>query len=293
MLGSNALSVINKTIVTARAISGADVFHDMYRDESTFTSTGTGAYASYDSQPTFSGTINYNHFHGFQARGIYSGSGTVGTFAGFTFSPAINGPATNVFGVRISPPTGVGAINNLVGFSCDDFAVRGTANYCVYSNGSAPSFFGGSLQTGGSVTANSGTVQGNIVKSNTNSEAGTFFNVGGFLLHGTNGLYYANTTAAQILINNTAEAGGARTVSISSGDGATKLGGAINLSVDGAERARVMADGGIAIRTGTKPTCDAAHRGVLYYVAGATDVADTFEACRKDASNVYAWASLF
>lgn len=42
----------------------------------------------------------------------------------------------------------------------------------------------------------------------------------------------------------------------------------------------------------TKPTCDATHRGALWYVAGGAGVADTFEACTKSAADVYAWAPL-
>jgi len=45
--------------------------------------------------------------------------------------------------------------------------------------------------------------------------------------------------------------------------------------------------------TGTKPTCSALIRGAIWYDAGGVDVADTFEVCRKDAANDYAWAALF
>jgi hypothetical protein len=52
-------------------------------------------------------------------------------------------------------------------------------------------------------------------------------------------------------------------------------------------------DGGLRIVTGTRPAADAAHRGTIFYVAGGAGVADTLEICRKDASNNYAWVSLF
>ncbi len=45
--------------------------------------------------------------------------------------------------------------------------------------------------------------------------------------------------------------------------------------------------------TGTRPTCDAAARGTTWYVAGGAGVLDTFEFCRKDAADNYAWVSLF
>ena len=43
---------------------------------------------------------------------------------------------------------------------------------------------------------------------------------------------------------------------------------------------------------GSRPTCDAAHRGSFWYEAGGVGVADTVEVCRKDASNNYAWVSV-
>jgi len=51
--------------------------------------------------------------------------------------------------------------------------------------------------------------------------------------------------------------------------------------------------GGLQVATGTKPTCEAATRGTLYYVAGGAGVADTYEACRKDAGDSYAWVAIY
>jgi hypothetical protein len=45
--------------------------------------------------------------------------------------------------------------------------------------------------------------------------------------------------------------------------------------------------------TGTKPTCTAGIRGALWYGAGGAGVLDTFEVCRKDAADAYAWVSVF
>jgi hypothetical protein len=44
---------------------------------------------------------------------------------------------------------------------------------------------------------------------------------------------------------------------------------------------------------GTKPTCDATARGSVWYEPGGDGVADTTEVCRKDASNNYAWVSVY
>jgi len=50
---------------------------------------------------------------------------------------------------------------------------------------------------------------------------------------------------------------------------------------------------GIMWASGTKPTCASGIRGTVYYVAGGAGVLDTFEVCRKDAADAYAWVSLF
>jgi hypothetical protein len=59
------------------------------------------------------------------------------------------------------------------------------------------------------------------------------------------------------------------------------------------DRLVVPQDGGLQFLTATKPTCNAAHRGTVFYVAGGAGVADTSEICRKDASDLYAWTTLF
>lgn len=60
-----------------------------------------------------------------------------------------------------------------------------------------------------------------------------------------------------------------------------------------AEVGRFNAVGGLKIATGTKPTCNSTYRGTLYYVAGGAGVADTYEACVKDAGDSYAWTAIF
>lgn len=52
-------------------------------------------------------------------------------------------------------------------------------------------------------------------------------------------------------------------------------------------------NGGIQQTGGARPSCNAAQRGTRWYVAGAPGVLDTFELCRKDAANAYAWVTLF
>jgi len=52
--------------------------------------------------------------------------------------------------------------------------------------------------------------------------------------------------------------------------------------------------GGVIISTdGTKPPCNSANSGMLWYTQGGTDVKDSFEICAKDAANSYAWRTLW
>ena len=49
---------------------------------------------------------------------------------------------------------------------------------------------------------------------------------------------------------------------------------------------------GFKALTGSRPTCDAAARGMTWYVAGGSGAADTIEVCGKAAANTYSWVAL-
>ena len=52
-------------------------------------------------------------------------------------------------------------------------------------------------------------------------------------------------------------------------------------------------DRGVRIETSaSKPTCDSSNRGYMWRTEGGASVADTFEVCLKDSSDVYAWVAL-
>jgi len=52
------------------------------------------------------------------------------------------------------------------------------------------------------------------------------------------------------------------------------------------------AGGGVQLTSGTKPTCSVTTRGLIWYTAGGTGVADTAEICAKSSSDVYAYRSI-
>lgn len=56
---------------------------------------------------------------------------------------------------------------------------------------------------------------------------------------------------------------------------------------------KIQGDGGLQYLTGTRPTCDSAHRGTTFYVAGGAGVKDTFDVCGKDAADSYAWRAIY
>lgn len=49
---------------------------------------------------------------------------------------------------------------------------------------------------------------------------------------------------------------------------------------------------GVRLVTGTRPSCDATTRGLLFYVAGGAGVADTIEVCGKAAADTYSWVAM-
>ena len=50
--------------------------------------------------------------------------------------------------------------------------------------------------------------------------------------------------------------------------------------------------GGVQLTSGSKPTCNAANRGLIWYTAGGAGVADTAEICAKSSSDSYAYRSI-
>lgn len=62
---------------------------------------------------------------------------------------------------------------------------------------------------------------------------------------------------------------------------------------DGGAGAGGIQAAGVTVLTGSRPTADAASRGMIWYVAGGAGVADTLEVCVKSGADTYSWVSLF
>jgi hypothetical protein len=140
--------------LTGRAIVGASLFSHRDRDESTFVSTTTGAYATSDSAYSVSGSTHYNHFRGFQFRMSYGGSGLVDEINGFGHQPVMtSGTAGNVYGVHVFDTTrsgGASITGQQTAFFSELLTGAAGGNYLIY--GSNNSYMGGTLQIAGSLS---------------------------------------------------------------------------------------------------------------------------------------------
>lgn len=57
-------------------------------------------------------------------------------------------------------------------------------------------------------------------------------------------------------------------------------------------RAQNTFAGGVTLSTsGSQPTCDVGHRGLMWNIEGGTGVADVLQVCQKDASDTYVWVN--
>ena len=138
-----------------------DLHANGYRDSTIFTATlDADAYASFDVLTGLAGTKDYNHYRGFQFRGAFSGSGTLGNMSGFHNESTVSGgtvTAIKMFhGVR--PQISGGAtVSTLYGLYVDDLVTSGTARYAIYTDGTAPWFSaGGQVYTSALLTTPAG-----------------------------------------------------------------------------------------------------------------------------------------
>ena len=70
----------------------------------------------------------------------------------------------------------------------------------------------------------------------------------------------------------------------------------LGLTTDTTSGSKFQVAGNIQLSAGTttaQPTCDATHAGVLNYSGHTASVKDTVAICAADASNVYAWRTIY
>jgi hypothetical protein len=78
------------------------------------------------------------------------------------------------------------------------------------------------------------------------------------------------------------------------GAGTAGTNGEIILNIAGSLAAKIPNDYGFRLDGNqSQPSCDAAHRGTTFYVAGGAGVKDTYNVCAKDGADAYAWRTIY
>lgn len=141
------------------APAATDLHPNAFRDTTIYTSTAAAdAYASFDAQAQLAGTLNYNHFYGFQARQAYTGIGTLGTMAGYNASLTVTaGTVTELRGYYV--PDAIvsgGTVTHYTGLFLDQLTA-GTTRHAIYANSNDPWFSaGGQIYTSALLTTPAG-----------------------------------------------------------------------------------------------------------------------------------------
>lgn len=166
-LGTKTSSGDDSAILIGRALTGGlgETGAHGVRDESLYNTDATSglrSYASFDAIPKYSGSANFGHYAGFQSRFIYNGTGSITTVNGYTSYPVINGTVNSNQGMYIHDALGTGTITNNTGIFIEPLT-RGATNYAIYTSGTTPSVFGGTVHVWGNLPV-IGTITGGNLK---------------------------------------------------------------------------------------------------------------------------------
>lgn len=113
-------------------------------------SEGNLGYCSFDAKPRLFGTLAQDHFAFVQARGEYYGSGNITNYWDcINTLPGHFGTGTvqTMRGLNVRNPAGTGPIVDLVGIRIEP-QTRGSNNFQIFSEGTAPSYFAGRIGIG-------------------------------------------------------------------------------------------------------------------------------------------------
>ncbi|MBI4427480.1 MAG: hypothetical protein HY569_03300 [Candidatus Magasanikbacteria bacterium] len=87
-----------------------------FSDSSNVSRSGTIGYNSYDTEVTFSGSNNFNHYAGYQFAPTYASAGTISNIYGFYSLPSLStGIITNYYGVFTADPSITATLTNNYG----------------------------------------------------------------------------------------------------------------------------------------------------------------------------------
>ncbi len=153
--GDNESSGDNSAILITRELEGGlgSLGAHALRDETNYESDaveGLRGYASFDSIPVVEGSSHFNHLHSFQSRPNFNGSDIIDAIRGFTYQSTITGDVDYNQAIFIDDYLGTGSVNQNVGLYIKALT-KGNSNYAIFIEGSAPSFFGGNIQSNGTL----------------------------------------------------------------------------------------------------------------------------------------------
>lgn len=124
---------------------------------STTANLGTGmAMALYDASGGSTGSSNADHIATYQARAKHASTGTLNDLTSFVAIPEnAGGNILNNYGLEVFDIIGSGTVTNNYGVYIRSLT-RGTNNWAIYSPGSMPSYFGGTVTANAFVGDGSG-----------------------------------------------------------------------------------------------------------------------------------------
>lgn len=169
-----------------------------YEDNNTLAMTHSqhpnfNAYASFDAHVSITGAGAYSHHVSYQARPIYTGSGSIyERWDGLHFHADHTGTGlvTALRGVVVENPTGTGPITNLYGVFCQKLTRGATDNYGFYSATPSNAISTGTGEDAGWILRGNGLTgaSGLLLQSASNSTARILQTVNSTLRIGTNGV---------------------------------------------------------------------------------------------------------
>jgi hypothetical protein len=153
---ANTISSNDPAVLVSRDISdatgtGASTSAHGFVDLAAISRTGAGTgYAAFDARTQYSGTSGYDHWVGLQSLPVFGSSGTLTNSYGVYHALVVNsGAVTNSYGIWAGNASGAGAVTNQYGVYVASQTKGSSANYAVYTAGTAASYFGGIVEAGG------------------------------------------------------------------------------------------------------------------------------------------------
>ena len=174
ILGSNVLTASSARLAVGDNIILSGNGHHAIGDYSVITQTNSdNAYASIDVRPTMYGTLNWNHFIGFQSRPEYVGSGNItARYQGGFFGVAHYGTGNvlNHNGIYINDIIGTGPVTDSYGLKIGNITKGSSNNFAIQTGLGIVDFGGLTKVRGGADIFGLTSLKTNTSKTDTSSK---------------------------------------------------------------------------------------------------------------------------